>query len=79
MEVRDGVAHYHHHHDLNSSTIPSVLGIPQYIEKIRMGRMVFLKKKKKKKKRKHPTPFPSPEMYSSASIPQRMTSLRKGS
>ena len=50
MEVRDGVAH--------SSTIPSVLGIPQLIEKIRMGRMVFLKKKKKKKKkkRKHPTP-----------------------
>ena len=34
MEVRDGVAHYHHHHHpLNSSTIPSVLGIPIYIER----------------------------------------------
>ena len=48
MEVRDGVAH--------SSTIPSVLGIQIYLVKIRMGRMVFLKKKKKKK-RKHPTRY----------------------
>ena len=54
MEVRDGVAHYHHH--LNSSTIPSALGIGLSQEKIRMGRMVFLKKKKKKR-RNHPTHY----------------------
>ena len=51
MDIRDVVAHYHQH-PLNSSTIPSFLGIRIYVDKIRMGRMVFLKKKKKKKKRR---------------------------